>query len=96
MGRAHVWAPAVPVKRRTPKVRARTLPRQLHALAQRVSALSEAHMAAISGSDGSFYEDGRHEELVTLLPIINQALGIRPWEDGDVIIREVLAAIEHA
>jgi hypothetical protein len=36
-------------------------------------------MEAICSGDRSFYEDGRHHELADLLPIIYQALEIKPW-----------------
>lgn len=82
----------MPAKRRAAKIRTRTIPHEMRPMAERLMVLKEAHRAAISGGDQSFYSDGRHEELCNLLPIINEALGIRPWQDSDTIIREALAA----
>lgn len=80
----------MPIKRRASKSRVPKLPRDLLPMAERLMELQEAHRAAIcGGGDQSFYSDGRHEELVTLLPIIHQALGVRPWQDGAIIRTEV-------
>ncbi len=85
----------MPVKRTRAKTRTRTLPRQLQAAAGRALELSEAHLAAIDGGDQSFYDDGRHDELVGLLPILHQALDIKPWQDFAAIVREALAALDE-
>ncbi len=45
-------------------------------MAERLRALKEAHHEAIQTNDETFYEDGRHQELVSLLPTVNNALGI--------------------
>lgn len=88
----------MPVKKRTKaKARARKLPHHLQSAAERQVELNKVHLAAIDGGDQSFYDDGRHEELCNLLPIINEALGIRPWDDqADDIIREAIAANKEA
>lgn len=68
---------------------------ELRAQAERLMVLKEAHRAAISGGDQSFY-DARHEELVSLVPVVHQALGIRPWQDSYSILQEALAASSEA
>jgi len=86
----------MPVKKRLAKRRtAHSIPRDLVPTARRVIELSTAHIAAIRGGDQSFYSDGRHEELVTLLPIIHQAMDIKPWEDSFAIVDAALAALEE-
>jgi hypothetical protein len=82
----------IPVKRTLAKVRTRKLPPQLFPAAERLRELEEAHMAAIRGDDEAFYTDGRHHELVSLLPVISAALDIKPWEDLDAIVREAIAS----
>ncbi len=64
---------------------------ELRAQAERLLELHDAHSDAITTEDDAFYDDGRHEELVDLLPIVNQALGIRPWNDGHAMLRAALA-----
>ena len=67
---------------------------QLLPLAERLMELEDAHCAAVNGEDEAFYEDGRHEELLKLLPIVHHALGIKLWEDGRAMLRQALAAIQ--
>lgn len=81
----------MPVKRRASKHKPRLTP-EMRPKAERLLELNEQHLAAIQGEDDSFYEDGRHEELVRLLPGVHAALGIAPWEDGDDVIRAALQA----
>jgi hypothetical protein len=81
--------------RRTPLKRAALRQRitpELRAKAERLMELNEAHMAAIREEPGAeaFYTDGRHQELVDLLPEVHRALGIKPWEDDDAKLAEAL------
>ena len=82
----------MPTRRAHVRRNERRLPTNLRASAERLLELQEAHTAAIRGTDRSFYNDGRHQELVDLLPIINQALGIKPWHDMDAMLRDALEA----
>lgn len=68
----------------------RRLTPELRPLAERLLELDEAHAAAIRGGDQSFYADGRHEELVELLPVVSRALGLKPWHDSHRLIRKAL------
>lgn len=63
-------------------------------MAERLLELHDAHMDAITTDDDAFYDDGRHQELVDLAPIVDQALGIRPWQNGRARLRAALAANE--
>ncbi len=36
--------------------------------------------------DDAFYTDGRHEELVDLIPEVNGPLGIHPWDDDQKLL----------
>ena len=58
---------------------------------ERFLLLDDAHHAAICGGDQSFYDDGRHEELITLGTEVRQALSIRPWDDDVAILQAALA-----
>lgn len=60
---------------------------------QRVVELLDAHTAALTGlpGDHSFYSDGRHRELVDLLPQVTIPLDIEPWEDARAILGDLLA-----
>jgi hypothetical protein len=69
----------MPVKRTKAKARLPKLPSHLRAPAERLLELEEAHTSAIRGRDQSFYKDGRHEELVTIAPVISAALALEPW-----------------
>ena len=69
--------------------RARMTP-ELRAKAERLLQLSQDHLAAIRGGPQDFYTDGRHEELVALGPEVRMALGIKPWDDQERLLREAL------
>ncbi|MGZ2410746.1 hypothetical protein ACUXST_000143 [Sphingomonas sp. F9_3S_D5_B_2] len=86
----------MPVKRRLPKTKVQTLPLHLVSTAERLIQLLDDHCAAAAGDDQSFYSDGRHEELCGLLPTINAALGIKPWDDDpDAVIRNAVDAAKE-
>ena len=80
--------------RRTPIHRARRphLTPEMRVKAERLLALTKAHREAITSGSDDFYDDGRHHELVALMPEVNAALGIMPWKD-DVAALE--AALEQ-
>lgn len=61
----------------------------------RLLELRIAHAEAISGRDRSFYDDGRHDEKLTLAEEIYPALGIRPWHDAGAMLREALGRAER-
>lgn len=56
--------------------------------------LDDAHLAAIRGEDDTFHVDGRHQELLKLLPIVHHSLGIKPWHDDRAMLRQALAVIQ--
>ncbi len=66
----------------------------LLAQAERLLELQDAHLAAIRGEDEGFYEDGRHQKLLELLPIVHHELGIKPWHDARAMLRQALAVIQ--
>jgi hypothetical protein len=77
--------------KRTPVKRAaqqRHITPELRAKIERVVELNAAHLDAIRGNDEAFYYDGRHAELVELIPPVHRPLGIRPWEDADAKLAE--------
>lgn len=57
---------------------------------KRYLVLADAHIDAIRGGDQSFYDDGRHEELLQLVSDVHPALGIKPWEDALAIVGAAL------
>jgi hypothetical protein len=59
---------------------------------KRLIVLTDAHIDAIQGGDQSFYEDGRHEELLAILPEVHAALGIKPWHDDRDMLERALEA----
>jgi len=78
--------------KRTPVNRAlrSRLTGELREQAERLQELQAAHLDAITTGDDAFYHDGRHEELLTLLPLVHLPLGIRPWLDGRAMLGEAL------
>jgi hypothetical protein len=55
---------------------------EMRAKVNRLIELEEAHHQAIrEGGDQPFYSDGRHQELVDLLPEVHRAFGLKLWED---------------
>ena len=64
----------------------------LRAKIERLLVLHKAHRDAIRTGSAKFYDDGRHQELVDLLPEVHRALGIRPWDDSRERLREALRA----
>ena len=86
----------MPIKRVRAKTRAFIIPHQLRATAKRLIDLEQSHMAAIRGGGQFFYTDGRHQELLAILPVINRALSIRPWDDGLAIVCEALATADRS
>ena len=59
---------------------------------KRLLVLHNAHMSAIQGGCQQFYHDGRHQELLDLMAVVNPALGIRPWDDEEAILLAALVA----
>ena len=78
--------------KRIPIARARhpRLTPEMRPKAERLVELNAAHHKAIQGSDTRFYTDGRHDEMLQIGPEVRQALGIRPWDDDDQILRAAL------
>ena len=63
---------------------------EMRAKAERLLQLSEDHADAIRGGSQAFYEDGRHGELVELIPEVYPILGIKPWDDDLAMLRAAL------
>ncbi len=84
----------MPARRARARRKEHTLTPELRVMAERLLELNAAHMNAITTDDDAFYDDGRHQELVDLLPIVHSALGISPWEDSRARLRAALAANE--
>ena len=66
----------------------------LKAKCERFLELDDAHREAIQGGDQSFYDDGRHEELLALGVELRAALNAKPWHDWRGMIEEALNAAE--
>lgn len=80
----------MPVKRRAGKARLAMKP-ELRPKAVRLLQLHNDHCDAIRDGTEDFYRDGRHEELVSLLPEVTMPLSIEPWEDLAERLRAELA-----
>ncbi len=81
----------MPTKRRSSKKRGCTITPELRVIAERLLELHDAHSDAITTDDDAFYDDGRHQELVDLLPLVYLPLGIKPWDDDEAMLRAALA-----
>ena len=66
---------------------------QLRPRVERLLELYSDHLNAIRGNDETFY-DSRHEELVELIPEVCLPLGIKPWENAEAILRDLLAGLD--
>ena len=64
----------------------------LRPLAERLLELEEAHIHAVRTGEDAFYRDGRHQELVELLPTVHKALGIKPWDNDYAMLRDALGS----
>jgi hypothetical protein len=82
----------MPARRANVRRKDRAISRELLPKAERLLELKDAHRHANRGGASTFYEDGRHHELVDLLPVVHLALGIKPWDDGYEMLRGALAA----
>jgi len=84
----------MPARRSNIRRKEHAITPELLPLAERLMELEDAHLAAIRGEDEGFYEDGRHQKLLELLPIVHHALGIKPWHDDRAMLRQALAVIQ--